>query len=125
MTTRTEDELIQKAIKEKRRLSITVEHGLGDTVEVRLDPYVYGQDTWQRYFVWGLDSSLHCYKYYLDWIKKVKLEDGTFEVDPNAVYYYSMEEEHYAYVEGPEVNFQTYSHIAGRPAEDVSAALLK
>ncbi|MCB9179564.1 MAG: hypothetical protein H6590_09110 [Flavobacteriales bacterium] len=125
MTTNAEDELIQKAILEKRRLLLTVEHGFGDAIEIRFDPYIYGQDTWQRYFVWGLDSSLHCYKYYLDWVKKVKLEGGQFKVDPNAVYYYSMDEEHYACVENPEVVHQAYSHIDGRPVDDVAAAILK
>ena len=125
MTTNAEDELIQKAIREKRRLLITVEHGLGDTVEVRLDPYIYGQDSWQRYFVWGLDSSLHCYKYYLDWVKKVKLEGNQFKVDANAVYYYAMEEEHYARVDDPDIQCQVYSHIAGLPVEEVASAILK
>ncbi len=121
MTTRAEDELIQKAINEKRRLLITVEHGLGNPIEIQFDPYIYGEDTWQRYFVWGLDSSLHCYKYYLDWIKKVKLEGEHFKVDPNAVYYYSMEEEHYACVEKPKVQCQMYSHIAGSPSDVVAS----
>ncbi len=125
MSNQDQDVLIEKAIKEKRRLLLTVEHGLGDTIEIRLDPYIYGQDSWQRYFVWGLDSSLHCYKYYLDWVKKVKMEGGSFKVDPNAVYYYSMEEEHYARVEEPEVECQQYSHIAGMPSEEVATAILK
>jgi hypothetical protein len=125
MTTNAEDELIQKAIREKRRLLLTVEHGLGQVIEIRFDPYIFGQDTWQRYFVWGLDSSLHCYKYYLDWVKNVKLEGSEFKVDPHAVYYYSIDEEHYACVENPEVNHYAYSHLGGLPVEEVASAILK
>lgn len=116
--------LIIAAITERRRLVITLEHGLGEIVEIRLDPYIYGEDTYQRSFVWGLNNSLHCYKYYLDWVKAVRLEGGRFKKDKNAVYYYAMEEEHHVRLEDPAIECQVYSHLAGLPEQEVATAIL-
>lgn len=125
MTSLGDDALIKKAIKEKLKLLVTVEHGLGSSIEIELDPYIFGDDTWQRPFVWGLSSSLHCYKFFLNWIKEVKLEGRTFKVDPNAVYYYALEEDHYMRVSDPEVPCYRYSHVGDLPADDVASALLR
>jgi len=124
MTTKADDELIQKAILEKRKLLITIKDDIGREYEVQIDPYIFGNDSWQRPFVWGIWNGFHTYRFYLEWITKVKLEGRHFVVDPNTVYYYAGDEEHYARVADPDIECQVYSHIDGRPTKDVIEAFL-
>lgn len=122
MSTIADDKLIQKAIREKLKLRITVLHGNGRAFEIEFDPYVFGNDSWQRPFVWGLTPALHCYRFYLDWIRDVALEGRHFKVDPNACYYYAMEEEIYASVADPGIEQFAYSHLAPHPVAQVASS---
>lgn len=54
MTTEAGDNLIKKAILEKRILLITLKDLDGKEDEMQFDPYIYGDDLWQRPFVWGI-----------------------------------------------------------------------
>ncbi|MBS1570551.1 MAG: hypothetical protein JST45_14070 [Bacteroidetes bacterium] len=121
MTTKAGDELIQRAIREKRKLMITVKDDGGRETEVQFDPYIFGDDKWQRPFVWGIWNGFYAYRFYLEWITKVKLEGRHFIVDPNTVYYYASEEDHYERVVDPDIECQVYSHKDGQPAEAVIA----
>ncbi|MEO6233327.1 MAG: hypothetical protein ABJB11_18620 [Ferruginibacter sp.] len=95
-------ETIKDAISQKRELSLTIKYGVGQTIEIDIEPYVYGQDLMQYEFVWGyLPHSMTFYKLLIDHIEQAIITNEEVPVDnEKAMYIYSMGEEHHAIIEG-------------------------
>ena len=93
--------IIQEAISSKKVLSLTIKHGLGEKIDIEIEPYIYGDDTMQYSFVWGyLSFSRLFYKLRFDSIEKATILKKEFGILPNAVYYYTLEEELWEIISG-------------------------
>ena len=87
-------EIIDKAITNQYRLTLTIVYGLGGNIEVDFDPYIHGDDTLQNTFIFGyLASNRLLYKFRLTDIVSAKLSKEKFTIIPHAWYYYALEEE--------------------------------
>jgi hypothetical protein len=92
---------IKKAIDSNKTLDLTIKHGVGDTIEISLDPYILGSDTMQYDFVWGyIPFNKLYYKLILDFILSARVSEKKFEVQNDAVYLFALEEEHFEIVGG-------------------------
>lgn len=94
---------IEKAIREKKVLTLSIKPGIGnDNIDnIKFDPYILGDDTFQHPFVFGFISwSGLFYKFRLYDIKQCKLSQVNFEVSERATYHHAIEEDHYAIAEG-------------------------
>lgn len=93
---------IEKAIKNKNVLILTVKHGLGDTIpDTSFEAYILGDDTYQYSFTWGYlpDQKLY-YKFMLSNIVLAKASTKKYDVREDACYQHSIEEEHYRSLAG-------------------------
>ena len=89
-------ETINKAIDNHLTLTVVYKYGLGDTVEVNFNPYIYGSDIMQYEFVWGFltNNPMH-YRMLVDFIVSAKLTTKKFTVESDSIYLYALEEEHW------------------------------
>lgn len=109
-------EIINKSINTQTRLSLKIKHGLGNSIEVDFDPYIYGDDTMQYRFLWGyLVHNRLTYKFRVADIVSAKLTEDKFKIIDYAWYYYSLEEEFWNIAPDFETmnNIYTGSHIGG------------
>lgn len=91
-------ETVKTAIQLKHKIAIKY---LNSELRITVDPYIFGDDLFQQKFIWGwVDHHGTCFKFYEDKIQEVTLLGDSFEVQKGIEYYYSMEEEHYEFVEG-------------------------
>jgi hypothetical protein len=108
-------ETINKAIDNQLTLTIIYKYGLGETVEVNFNPYIYGADTMQYDFVWGFltHSGLH-YKMFIRFIESAKLTTKKFTVESDSIYLYAIEEEHWNRIKEIEQPEMKQSHVFGK-----------
>ena len=88
--------LSNKAIDNHLTLTVVYKYGLGDTIEVNFNPYIYGSDIMQYEFVWGFltNNPMH-YRMLVDFIVSAKLTTKKFTVESDSIYLYALEEEHW------------------------------
>lgn len=94
------DEL-KKAIKSRLTVQIKIKHGLGDNMEIDMNPYIVGSDFLQYDFVWGFTPHNRTfYKLTLAFVQSLELTEKKFNIEPGTVYLYAIEEEHSETVDG-------------------------
>lgn len=89
-------ETIKTGIETQTRLELKVIHGLGDSIDLDFDPYIYGDDIMQHGFIWGfLPHNLLIYQFRISDVVSARLSEEKFEVAADVYRYYCLEEEHY------------------------------
>lgn len=107
---------IAKAINEKKELTLTVKHGLGDLLpNTPFQGYILGDDTYQYSFAWGfLPHTRLYYKFMLDSIVSAKATATAYATREDACYQHSIEEEHFARLEGFDNIYVQAARSAGK-----------
>ncbi|MDN4165038.1 hypothetical protein QWY31_05960 [Cytophagales bacterium LB-30] len=96
---KTIDEL-KYAVNNRLTIKVKMKHGLGDNLEIEIDPYIIGSDLMQYDFIWGyISHSRTFYKLMLNFVQSIKLTSKNFKTLPKTVYLYSNEEDHYESVD--------------------------
>jgi hypothetical protein len=92
---------IRESIITSKQINIKMICGLTNEISIEFQPYIYGQDIMQFDFVWGyIPLNKVFYKIHLDNVASVQVTEITYTVLPDAVYLYSIEEEHYSVLVG-------------------------
>lgn len=93
--------LIREAIETSKQIIVKMKYGLGTEITVDFQPYIHGHDIMQFEFTWGyLPFNKVFYKIHLENIISINISEITFTVLPEAIYLWSIEEEHFATLVG-------------------------
>ena len=94
-------ELIKESIQTCKQVTIKMKSGFGREISISFHPYIYGHDIFQFEFVWGYYPVAHVfYKILTENISSISISEITYTVLPDAIYQYSLEEEHFAVLVG-------------------------
>ena len=93
--------LIREAIETSKQSTLKMKYGLGSEITVDFQPYIHGHDIMQFEFTWGyLPFNKVFYKIHLENIISINISEITYTVLPDAIYLWSLEEEHFTALVG-------------------------